>query len=92
MISVSDAKLRHSVCFYNILLKINHDYLQEREPIFQALSDFDLNWENIQKGQGWAANCPTQNQMAAYLSRRYAALEILDLRQDFQERSQWLEG
>jgi len=87
-----DANLRHAVCFYNILLAINGAYLKGGPSSLNALAQFDLNWENAQRGQAWAANYTPRHELAAHVCRRIAALEILDLRQPFDERIQWLQA
>jgi tetratricopeptide (TPR) repeat protein len=85
-----EAGLRHSVGFYNILLDINRDYLKGGPLLTKALFVFDLSWDNIQKSQKWAAKYMSENEIAAHVCRRIATLEILDLRQQFDERIQWL--
>lgn len=92
MTSLFAAQLSHSVHFYNTLLKINHTYLQGGESISTALSQLNINWENIRLGQEWAAGNFSQGQIATHLCRRFAGLEILDLRQPFEERIHWLES
>ena len=57
-----------------------------------ALSLFDLNWDNIQKSQVWAAANKEKHELAAQVCRRIVVPEILDLRQRFDKRIQWLQS
>src|SRR5215211_7975096 len=92
MVSASKASLHHSVCFYNIVLDINRSFLKGGPSLTQALAHFDLNWENIQCGQAWSAANIAKHELAAHVCRRIAVLEILDLRQSFEQRISWLQA
>lgn len=92
MPSTFDANLHHAVHFYNTLLAINSGYLKGEGSSLDALRQFNLDWENIRKGQAWSAKHIDSHQLAAHVCRRIAALEILDLRQSFNERTQWLKA
>ena len=92
MPSASDAGLRHAVCFYNIVLDINRAYLQGGQRLMGALSLFDLDWDNIERGQAWSTANFVKYELAAQVCRRISVLEILDLRQQFEQRINWLQS
>jgi len=92
MTSVFNAGLRYSVCFYNIALDINRAYKKGDQSMKHALSLFDLNWDNIQRSQAWSTANTGKHELAVQVCRRIAVLEILDLRQRFDQRINWLQS
>lgn len=69
-------------------------YLRGNGFITKGLRLFDLEWENIGAGQGWAASHAGADKEAAHLCSRYPmfAGELLELRRPPRDQISWFEA
>ncbi|MFQ5481212.1 MAG: tetratricopeptide repeat protein [Nitrospinaceae bacterium] len=89
------AETRLAIYFMTLMQKIR-DLHATGEPLkqSQAMGLFDLEWDNIQKGQAWAqANC-LKDQDTAKICQGYTEFgySMLKIRQPSAVRLPWLEG
>ena len=77
------ARRRHAEHFKAVLAAAGHLYLEGGEAVLRGLALFDLEWENIQGGQAWAADHAEKDDAAAQLCSDYpdAGAYVLSLRQ-----------
>jgi tetratricopeptide (TPR) repeat protein len=87
------AKKAHAVYFIKVLDYANKIYLQGNESITVGLALLDVERENIEAGQRWAASMIGKNETATQLSMVYynAGAHVLDLRLYPLERIRWQE-
>ena len=86
--------LRHSAHYKSVLAKADDLYLEGGNSIIEGLAMFDLNWVNIQFANAWSTKCADKDKQAAELCSTFpnAGAYLLALRQNPQERIQWLES
>jgi tetratricopeptide (TPR) repeat protein len=84
---------RHAAHYAAVLSAANALYLQGGESLLQGLALFDLEWDNVQAGQAWAAERAGEDDEAARLCSVYpdAGTYCLNLRQHPREWIRWLE-
>ena len=85
--------LRHAKHYVAVLTSADQLYERGGEAIMRGLAVFDLEWGNIQAGQGWAAAHAENNNEASQLCSDYPdkGVQVLDLRQHPRERIRWRE-
>lgn len=88
----NNAAKRHSIYYASVLRAADQLYQQGGEAIKNGLILFDLEWNNIQAGQKWAATNADKDSVAAEICIAYSDATLLDLRQHPRERIQWLES
>jgi len=90
----SVSQLRHATHYEAILRAADELYREGGRALKQGLELFNLEWSNIQAGQGWAEAYSTENDEAAELCINYpnGGAHLLDLRQHPRERVRWLEA
>jgi tetratricopeptide (TPR) repeat protein len=88
-----DAQFRHAKYYLQVLELANQYYLQGGEGVLRGLGLFDQEWENIQRGQEWAAKNISKSREIAEIVAKYptAGAYCLDLRLTAHQRLQWLE-
>jgi tetratricopeptide (TPR) repeat protein len=88
------ARLRHAVHYMDVLAVADDLFLKGGEFLVTGLALFDLEWGNIQTGQGWAAAEASEDNAAAHLSNQYpdAGVYCLALRLHPGERIRWFEA
>jgi tetratricopeptide (TPR) repeat protein len=93
MTSLRNASLRHAKCFAAILLNADELYQQGGDRVEGSLQLFDANWQNIEKGQQWAANNADVDEDAAILALEFPerGANCLYLRQKPSDRILWLQ-
>jgi tetratricopeptide (TPR) repeat protein len=86
------AARRHAAHYERLARAARDLYLQGGKTLLRGLALFDLEWDNIQAGQTWAARHAEAYEAAANLCNVYpdAASYILELRQHPEERIEWL--
>jgi tetratricopeptide (TPR) repeat protein len=87
-----DVRLKHASHYKDVLSAADDLYTEGGENVLAGLRLFDLEWENIQAGQAWAAGA--QSQEAAWLCATYpgAGAYLLELRQHPGEQIRWLQA
>jgi tetratricopeptide (TPR) repeat protein len=86
---------RHAVHYMGLLSGIAELYLEGCESLLCGLALFDLEWNNIQAGQAWAAaKGNAANEAVARLCITYPGVgaEVLCLRLHSREQIRWLEA
>ena len=93
MVSQLDAQQRHAQHYLEVARSLGERYRTGGTAAHSALDDYDLEWDNIQLGQQWAANWSQQNEIAAQLVSAYAqmASSYLNVRRHPRERMRWAE-
>jgi tetratricopeptide (TPR) repeat protein len=88
------AALRHATHYAAALKTANDLYLKGGDSVMQGLALFDLERENIQWGQAWAATNATGDADAAELCRGFPdrTASILSLRQHPRTQISWCEA
>lgn len=87
------AQRRHATHYMLVLLVADKRYLKGGEDLMRGLAIYDLEWPNIQGGQGWAASLAGEDDAAARLCSNYSgAADLLGLRHHPNQRIQWLES
>jgi len=83
---------RHAIHYMEILTAAENLYRQGDESITQGLALFDLEWENVQAGQTWAAVCAAKDDTALVMCALYPgqAPLLLGIRQYPRQRLSWL--
>jgi tetratricopeptide (TPR) repeat protein len=89
-----EAQGRHAECYREVLAVADNRYLEGGEKMMAGLALFDLEWGNIQAGQGWATTHAEEDDALAKLCSAYpdAGAYVLDLRQHPRERISWLKA
>ncbi|MGA2410745.1 MAG: tetratricopeptide repeat protein [Candidatus Binataceae bacterium] len=87
------AQGRHAAYYKDVLVTAGQEYRRGGSSIFEGLALFDLEWNNIQAGQAWAARNSWRGRAAAELcvAYPYVAADVLFLRQTPREQIKWLE-
>src|SRR5436305_1607405 len=85
------AERRHSDYYFKILEEASTRYTQGGDSLIEGLHIFDLERDNIQAGQAWAASQRLKDETATSLCNRYPRLNspLLTLRQSPEEKIQW---
>jgi hypothetical protein len=80
---LSKARLRHATHYLEVIRGCDDLYLQGGENLTRALAMFDLEMNNIEKGQRWAVSRLQDDAAARRLVSDYpvAGAYLLDLRQ-----------
>ena len=88
------AQGRHAIHYLIVAAAADELYLQGGESLKKGLALFELEWGNIQAGQGWAAAQADRDEAAAKVCSKYpdAGAYCLGLRQHARERVRWLEA
>ncbi len=88
------ARHHHAAHYQSVLHEADALYEQGSEFLKQGLDLVDLEWQNIQTAQTWAATQFEQNRMACELCNSFpdAGRYVLDLRQHPRERIRWSEA
>jgi tetratricopeptide (TPR) repeat protein len=83
---------RHATHYAAVARVADQLYLQGGEALKRGLDLFDLEWDNIQTGQSWAAAHGEEDEVAAELCSAYpdAGVYCLNLRQHPREWIDWL--
>jgi tetratricopeptide (TPR) repeat protein len=91
---LSEARLRHAAHYLEVIRGCDGLYLQGGENLTRALAMFDLEMNNIEKGQRWAVSRLQDDATARRLVSDYpvAGAYLLDLRQHPRERIASLEA
>ena len=76
------SRARHAQVYLDILRQANRMFLDGQVSALAGVRLFDLEWENFQAGQAWAAGMAAQDQQASALCQDYpaAGATLLDLR------------
>lgn len=84
---------RHATFYESVLQNVAKLYDEGGQHTFEGLRLFDLEWENIQAGQGWALTNSLHNNLAAQLSLDYLthSSNAFLVRQFPREYVQWVE-
>ena len=88
------ARLHHAAHYQSVLHEADALYEQGGEFLKQGLDLVDLEWQNIQTAQTWAATQFEHNRMACDLCNSFpdAGRYVLNLRQHPRERIRWSEA
>lgn len=88
------ARHHHAAHYQSVLHEADALYEQGGEFLKQGLDLVDLEWQNIQTAQTWAATQFEYNRMACDLCNSFpdAGKYVLDLRQHPRERIRWSEA
>jgi len=88
------ARHHHAAHYQSVLHEADALYEQGGEFLKQGLELVDLEWQNIQTAQTWAATQFEFNRMACELCNSFpdAGRYVLDLRQHPRERIRWSEA
>lgn len=91
---LNEAGLYHSQHYLNVLHQADDLYLDGGESLTGGLTLLDLERENIEAGQSWAARRACEDDQAAALCSRYpnAGTHCLSQRQHARERIRWREA
>lgn len=90
--SLLAAQKRHATHYLQVLRFAEGLYLKGGDEAMQGLSQFDLEWPNIQAGQAWAQREMQADSDAAALCGEYptSGMYLLNLRMLPRERVRWL--
>lgn len=88
------ARHRHAAHYQSVLHEADALYEQGGQFLKQGLDLVDLEWQNIQAGQVWAATHLDTDRLACELCNSFpdAGRYVLDLRQHPRERIRWSEA
>jgi len=88
------ARHRHAAHYQSVLHEADALYEQGGKFLKQGLDLVDLEWQNIQAGQVWAATHLESDRLACELCNSFpdAGRYVLDLRQHPRERIRWSEA
>jgi tetratricopeptide (TPR) repeat protein len=88
------ARHRHAAHYQSVLHEADALYEQGGQFLKQGLDLVDLEWQNIQAGQVWAATHLETDRLACELCNSFpdAGRYVLDLRQHPRERIRWSEA
>lgn len=89
-----DAAVQHSRYYSNLLRQADDLYLDGGESLARGLALLDLERENIEAGQSWAAGLAAEDDEAARLCSQYpnVGAHCLSQRQQPRERILWREA
>lgn len=92
MATLAEAERRHALHFAQRLEQLNEAY--ENRDRDQAITEFDLDWGQIEKGQGWAAQRASIDEQAANIAFLYQAFgaNLLVLRRPPAEAISWMKA
>ncbi len=90
----ANARHRHAAHYQSALHEADALYEQGGQFLKQGLDLVDLEWQNIQAGQVWAATHLDTDRLACELCNSFpdAGRYVLDLRQHPRERIRWSEA
>lgn len=90
--SLLTAQKRHATHYLQVLRAAENLYLKGGDEAMHGLSQFDLEWPNIQAGQAWAQREMQADSDAAALCGEYptSGMYLLNLRMLPRERVRWL--
>lgn len=93
-VNIQSAQFRHAQYYLQVLELANQYYLQGGEGILRGLQLFDLEWDNIQRGQEWAAKNITKSREIAEITAKFPSVGTFcfDLRINPRQRILWLES
>lgn len=88
------ARHRHAAHYQSVLHEADALYEQGGKFLKQGLDLVDLEWQNVQAGQVWAATHLDSDRLACELCNSFpdAGRYVLDLRQHPRERIRWCEA
>jgi tetratricopeptide (TPR) repeat protein len=88
------SRRRHAKHYLQVLDRADALYKQGGAALLEGLRRFDLEWENFQAGQAWAAERAEADEEAAKLCSEYpdGGAYFLPLRLPSRERIVWLES
>lgn len=91
---LSKGQRRHASHYLRMIREADKLYLQGGEALKRGLVLFDLEWPNIQAGQGWAEKHAREDNVAASLCNDYpsAGAHLLHILQHPGERIRWLKS
>jgi tetratricopeptide (TPR) repeat protein len=83
----------HATYFQNLLAQTDKIYLKGNDEMMRGLALFDIERENIEAGQDWAASLSSKDEIAAKLSILYYlhGVSVLHLRLHPHKSINWLE-
>jgi len=85
---------RFATYFLTVAMTAGDSYAKGGKYKEQGLNQFDLEWDNIKKGQDWAQSNSDQDEEADNLCLSYteAAVHLLELRKPSAERLKWYQA
>jgi tetratricopeptide (TPR) repeat protein len=88
------AEKRFATYFLTVTMTAGELYSKGGKDREQGLNQFDLEWDNIKKGQEWAHSTSDQDEEADNICLSYAeaAIPLLELRQPPAERLKWYQA
>jgi tetratricopeptide (TPR) repeat protein len=88
------AEKRFATYFLTVTMTAGELYSQGGKDREQGLNQFDLEWDNIKKGQEWAHSTSDHDEEADNICLSYteAAIALLELRQSPAERLKWYQA
>jgi tetratricopeptide (TPR) repeat protein len=88
------AEKRFATYFLTVIMTAGELYSKGGKEREQGLNQFDLEWDNIKKGQEWAHSTSDQDEEADNICLSYAeaAIPLLELRQPPAERLKWYQA
>lgn len=86
-------RLRHAAYYLTVLEECQAFYLKGGDAIKSGLALFDVEWRNIEAGQGWACRHSSGDEAVAQLCNQYPTdgVYVLGLRQHPREFISWSE-
>jgi tetratricopeptide (TPR) repeat protein len=89
----TEARRRHALYYHDVLAKADDLYLKGGANVLRGLRLIDLEWANIQTGQAWVADQPSNDRDVAELAYGYSISGIycLTLRIRPTVQLKWLE-
>lgn len=92
MSNIRAAQQKHAQYYQKALRDHHRLYRTGRTDTTAALSQFELDWQNIQIGQKWSASHASSDRRAAILCCYYpdAGATILNMRLSPIQRMEWL--
>jgi tetratricopeptide (TPR) repeat protein len=86
-------QLRHSQYYLSVMTRASSLYESGGKGVQAGLQLFDLEWDQIAKGQEWASEHKREKLIAASLCNEYArfGVGVLEIRGLSQKRVNWLE-
>lgn len=93
MFNLREAHFRHASHFEGTLRAANEIYERGGAGIAETIARFEADWENVRRGQEWAASRADGDEQAAALCSDYpnAGMFLLRLRRHPREIIRWLE-
>src|ERR1700754_966028 len=92
--NLHEAQYRHAAYYESVLRRAESQYQQEGENSRQGLELFDLEVENIRRGQAWAALHADSNEAATKLCSSYlwSGGSLLSIRLHARESLRWAQS